>query len=192
MTRPTTSTSTSTEEMENGMSTLTPADRVARATARYHALYTPSVLERAGALLEALEETAAAHDVRPGSDAAGWLLNTAVEAISGWYGRPRPERDPQECYRLLRELADACTAAGLTVTPGPARMGTTVGPLREGGRSFTVSLFIDDTWSLTPGTTGGGPSLRIHGPVTTAGAAEIAELLRAIAAGDAPDPFAQR
>ncbi|AZK98784.1 MULTISPECIES: hypothetical protein [Streptomyces] len=174
------------------------ATRICRIYERHTALYAPSVVTEAAALLDAYLATAAQHGLHDleAADDEGWLAVSAAEAIAKKHGRPRTERTSAELHQLVRELVAAFTEEGLEVVPTEVRMGTGVAPVPAGptwgmAGGLAVALYTDSGWNLMVNSTRTAVHT-IYAPATAAGAREVAQLVHGVLRGDLEDPFRRR
>lgn len=164
--------------------------KVRRLLAGYRALYAPSVIDQAAALLDAYLDTAEQHGLdRGAANWDGYLTQAAAEPVSRQYGRPQQERTPAELYGLVADLRAVLVAEGLEVVPTPVPMGVGVAPLPGGPTwGLAVALYTNGGWELMTNAER-SRAFTIHAPATTAGAAEVARLVRGVLQGTEPDPF---
>ncbi|MFF8414699.1 hypothetical protein [Streptomyces omiyaensis] len=166
--------------------------RIRRIYDRHAGLYADSLIAEATALLDAYLATAAQHGYGEKADEDGWLARSAAETVVQAH-RQRGERSSTETYKLIGALRAAFETEGLEVVSTPVRMGIGVAPLPGGptwgtAGGLAVALYVDSGWELMLNATR-TTSHSIHAPVTEAGAAEVAQLVRGVLRGDLPDPF---
>ncbi|GHB75947.1 hypothetical protein GCM10010331_74770 [Streptomyces xanthochromogenes] len=162
-------------------------------------LYAPSVLDEAAALLSDLWAAGERHGVTPKEwDWAVSLAGGALEVIASRYTRtPDTERTGEQVTALCQDLVSALTSAeiGLTVLPNPRKHQAVVGRLPEtprggyhGDASLVVGIYSNGGWDISMNADG-ATVVSIAAPATTAGAAEVAALVRAVARGELGNPF---
>jgi hypothetical protein len=175
---------------------------VQKAASSLRALYAPSVLDQAGALLADLWAAGGRHGVEPKEwGGAADLASGALEVVANRYSRaPDPVRTPEQTTALCQDLVTALTSAeiGLTVRPNPRKHWAIVERLpetprggRDGDASLLVGIYSNAGWDITMNADG-APVVSIAAPAapaTTAGAAEVAAIVRAVARGELGNPF---
>ncbi|MEV6424987.1 hypothetical protein [Streptomyces sp. NPDC051662] len=172
---------------------------VEKAATGLRALYAPSVLDEAAALLSDLWAVGERHGVPP--KAWDWtvsLASGALEVIASRYTRtPGPERTGDQVTALSRDLLEALASAeiGLTVLPGTRKHMTIVERRPEtprggyhGDANLIVGIYSNGGWDISMNADGASV-VSIVAPATTAGAAEVAALVRAVARGELGNPF---
>jgi hypothetical protein len=172
---------------------------VDKAAASLRALYAPSVLDQAAALLTDLWTTGQQHGVEPREwGFAADLATGALEVVADRYTRaPDPERTGEEVTALCQALTTALTSdeIGLTLQR-PRRLNqVTVDRLpetprggRDGAASLVVGIYSNGGWDLTMNADGASV-VSVVAPATAAGAAEVAAIVRAVARGELGNPF---
>jgi hypothetical protein len=172
---------------------------VDKAAASLRALYAPSVLDQAAALLTDLWATGQRHGVEPKE--WGWavdLASGALEAVASRYTRtPDPERTGEQVTALCQHLTAALTSAeiGLTVRPNPRKNWAIVERLpetprggRDGNAALVVGIYSNGGWDISMNADGASV-ISVVAPATAAGAAEVAAFVRAVARGELGNPF---
>ncbi|MGW3200102.1 hypothetical protein ACWDBD_37160 [Streptomyces sp. NPDC001118] len=172
---------------------------VEKATNSLRALYVPSVLEHAAALLTDLWAAGGRHGVeRKEWDWAVNLASGALEVIASRYTHtPDPERTGEQVTALCQDLVAALTSAeiGLSVRPGPRKNMAIVERLPQtprggyhGDANLIVGIYANGGWDISMNADG-ATVVSIAAPATTAGAAEVAAVVRAVAHGELGNPF---
>ncbi|MEH0589814.1 hypothetical protein QA942_39615 [Streptomyces sp. B21-106] len=171
---------------------------VEKAAKSLRSLYAPSVLDQAAALLTDLWAVGERHGVeRKEWSWATDLASGALEVIASRYTHtPDTERTGEQVFALRRDLIEALTSAeiGLSARPG-SRTLTVVDRLPEtlrggfhGDANLVVGIYSNGGWDISMNADG-ATVVSIAAPATTAGAAEIAALVRAVARGELGNPF---
>jgi hypothetical protein len=170
---------------------------VEQAADRVHGtLHTPSVLRKAAALLSDLWAAGERHGVAPEE----WSLTLNVQYVAlGVVSRrtapPTATRSKDKVRQLQRDLVAALAELGVSAVPGRQvvveRLEATPQWGISGQRQLAVGIWTNAGWNLTwdGDATEYSPDIRVIAPATAAGAKEVAELVTAIARGQAPDPF---
>jgi hypothetical protein len=175
-----------------------PITAVDKAAASRRALYAPSVLQEAAALLTDLWAAGERHNVT--SKEWGWTVNLpggALDVIGRRYEEaPAPERTHEQVFALQRDLIEALTSPeiGLTARRGP-RAAVVVGRLPEtprggfhGNADLAVGIYSNGGWDISFDAHGASV-VSIVAPASKAGAAEVAAIVRAVARGELGNPF---
>jgi hypothetical protein len=171
---------------------------VEKAAKSLRSLYAPSVLQHAAALLTDLWAAGEKHGVeRKEWSWAADLASGALEVIASRYTHtPGTERTGEQVFALRRDLIEALTSAeiGLSARPG-SRTLTVVDRLPEtprggfhGDANLVVGIYSNGGWDISMNADG-ATVVSIAAPATTAGAAEVAALVRAVARGELGNPF---
>ncbi|MCX4682580.1 hypothetical protein OG413_46200 [Streptomyces sp. NBC_01433] len=172
---------------------------VEKAAASNRILYAPSVVKEAASLLDDMWATGERRGIPRGE--WGWAVNlpdgvlsvTAHTHTSG----PVPERTSEEITALCKDLVAALTSAeiGMSVEPGPRKNMTIVRRLPQtprgglhGDANLIVGLYSNGGWDISMNADGASV-VSIAAPATTAGAAEVAAVVRAVARGELGNPF---
>ncbi|MER6256805.1 hypothetical protein ABT224_36230 [Streptomyces sp. NPDC001584] len=165
----------------------------ARALHGSRVLYTPSVLAEAAELLGKLYTAGQEHHIgREDWAAVTGLPMGVLDALAARYCS-RVELTGTERHAARDTLIGELSAKGLTVQPG-ARI--VVEPLPDGPRfgyrgQAPVSLALtSDGWDIRVDEVASAGPHPIAAPATEDGAREVAELVRKILSGEAPNPFA--
>ncbi|MFJ9412518.1 hypothetical protein [Streptomyces sp. NPDC101393] len=171
---------------------------VEKAAKSRHALYVPSVLEHAAALLTDLWAAGERHGVAPSE--WGWaadLAGGALDVVTRRYERPETERTSEQTTALCQDLVAALTSdeIGLSVLPGTRKNVAIVerGPDTprggfRGDANLMVGIYSNGGWDISMNADG-ATVLSIAAPATTDGAAEVAALVRAVVHGELGNPF---
>ncbi|MFD5328939.1 hypothetical protein [Streptomyces sp. NPDC127092] len=171
---------------------------VEKAAKSRRALYVPSVLEHAAELLTDLWAAGERHGVTA-SD-WGWVADLpggALDAVSRQYERtPDPERTSDQVRALQRDLLAALTSdeLGLTASLGPrAQVVVERGPDTprggfHGDANVTVGIYTNGGWDIAFDQHGASV-LSIVAPASTAGASQVAEIVRAFVRGELGNIF---
>lgn len=150
-------------------------DRITAYLAGQRALYGPSAIGQAAALLDELLAVTNMRGVSAAAGPASWLVTAAGEFAAETVDR-RATRTVPELQDLIRDLE-----AEIDARPGLIRMlpeGLGAGVAVEHGRvGLAVRLYVDDGWTLSPNRSGAGPLVPIYVSADPGGAAEVAELL---------------
>ncbi|MFJ5645782.1 hypothetical protein [Streptomyces sp. NPDC093223] len=157
-------------------------------------LYAPSVLDEAADLLSKLFAAGQEHRIEPDDWAGVTSLPMGVlDVLAGRYCS-RVELTGAELHAARDALIGELAAKGMTVQPG---LRITVDPLPDGprfgyqGGEAPVSLALTrDGWDVRVDEIASAPPHPIAAPATEDGAREVAELVRKILRGEAPNPFA--
>lgn len=171
---------------------------VEKAAKSLRSLYAPSVLQHAAALLTDLWAAGERHGVeRKEWSWATDLASGALEVIASRYTHTHdPERTGEQVFALRRDLIEALTSAeiGLSARPG-SRTLTVVDRLPEtprggfhGDADLVVGIYSNGGWDISMNADG-ATVVSIAAPATTAGASEVAALVRAVARGELGNPF---
>ncbi|MGW5042156.1 hypothetical protein ACWEQK_28765 [Streptomyces parvulus] len=170
---------------------------VEKAATGLRALYTPSVLDEAAALLSDLWAAAERHGVTPREwDRTLSLAGGTLEVIASRYTRPPDtERTGEQVFALRRDLIEALTSTeiGLNARPGSRTM-TVVDRLQtprggyHGDASLVVGIYSNGGWDISMNADG-ATVVSIAAPATKAGAAEVAALVRTVARGELGNLF---
>ncbi|MEW1551289.1 hypothetical protein [Streptomyces tsukubensis] len=171
---------------------------VEKAATGLRELYAPSVLDEAAALLADLWAAGGRHGV--GRSEWGWAVDLASGALSviarRYTDAPDPERTGDQVLALRRDLVEALNSpeTGLSARPGSRTMtvvdrlpATPRGGL-HGDASLVVGIYANGGWDISMNAHG-ATVVTIAAPATTAGAAEVAALVRAVARGERGNPF---
>ncbi|MEU5164307.1 hypothetical protein AB0G74_32465 [Streptomyces sp. NPDC020875] len=171
---------------------------VEKAATGLRELYAPSVLGEAAALLADLWAAGGRHGVGPGE--WGWAADLAAGALSviarRYTDAPDPERTGDQVFALRRDLIEALTSTGtgLSARPGLRTMtvvdrlpGTPRGGL-NGDASLVVGIYANSGWDISMNAHGAAV-VSVAAPASTAGAAEVAAIVRAVARGELGNPF---
>lgn len=172
---------------------------VEKAALPLRSLCAPSVLEQAAALLTDLWAAGERHDVqRKEWDWAVNLPSGALEVIASRYTHaPDPERTGEQVTALCQDLVEALTSdeIGLSVRPGSRKNIAIVERLpqtprggRHGDATLVVGIYSNRGWDISMNADG-ATVVSIAAPATTAGAAEVAAIVRAVARGELGNPF---
>ncbi|WP_331756703.1 hypothetical protein [Streptomyces sp. NBC_01568] len=162
-----------------------------------NALYVPSTLEHAAELLTDLWAAGKRHGVTP--DDWGWVTSLAgacVDVVARQYeSAPNPKRTVAEIVALHGHLVGALTSPELGLTARMSGPGVIVdrGPdTPRGGRygdaDVEVRIYSDGGWSFSFAQDG-SPVVSILAPASDAGAAQVAEIIRAFVRGELVNPF---
>ncbi|QNS09406.1 hypothetical protein [Streptomyces xanthii] len=158
-------------------------------------LYVPSVLAEAADLLAKMYEAGQNHGIAPEDWATVTSLPTGVvDALAARYCS-RTELTSVELHAARDALIEELGAKGITVRPG---LRIAVDPPAGGpsfgyqGREAPLSLALTrEGWDIRVDEPASGRPRRIAAPATEEGAREVAELVRKILSGEAPNPFAR-
>lgn len=171
---------------------------VEKAARSRRGLYAPSVLEHAAELLADLWAAGECRGVL--ASEWGWAIDLpggALDVVSRRYEHPETERTGEQVTELCKDLVAALTSAeiGLTVEPGTRKHLAIVERLPrtprggfQGDANLMVGIYSNRGWDLSMNADG-APVLSIAAPATTAGAAEVAALVRDVARGRLGNPF---
>lgn len=170
---------------------------VEKAAKDRHALYVPSVLEHAAALLTDLSATGERHGVTPAE--WGWvsdLAGSALDVVARQYERaPDPERTHAKVNSLLGHLIGALTSEeiGLTARLGGPGIIVDRGPNTprggfHGDADIEVRIYSDGGWHFSFAADGASV-MSIVAPASEAGASQVAEVVRAFVRGELGNPF---
>jgi hypothetical protein len=165
----------------------------ARASYGSGALYAPSVLAEAAELLGKLYAAGQEHHI----DREDWAAVTSLplgvlDALAARYCS-NVELTGTERHAARDALISELSAKGLTVEPGQR---IAVEPLPDGPRfgyrgQAPVSLALTSGgWDIRVDEVASADPRPIAAPATEDGAREVAELVRKILSGEAPNPFA--
>ncbi|MFE2529462.1 hypothetical protein ACFXEL_35145 [Streptomyces sp. NPDC059382] len=168
-------------------------EQSARAVYGSRVLYTPSVLAEAVDLLSKLYTAGQEHHI----DREDWAAVTSLpvgvlDALAARYSSCF-ELTGTERYAVRDTLISELGARGLTARPGER---VAVEPLPDGPRfgyrgQASVSLALTSGgWDIRIDEAISGAPRPIAAPATEFGAREVAELVRGILSGEAPNPFA--
>lgn len=172
------------------MSTPTARERITAYLGRNFALYSPSAVDAATALLAELLAVAERHGVPAGGESAGWLTAAAAESASAGH-RPDVERNSHEIRDLADALASEAKDRGLALTfceAGPYGVAVEPQPGRRYG--LAVTIWGNENWTLSANGRG-SRTVDIHAPATPAGAAEVAHILDDLVHGRIDNPLAR-
>ncbi|MEU7222294.1 hypothetical protein [Streptomyces chrestomyceticus] len=170
---------------------------IEKAAGSRRSLYAPSVLDHAAEVLTDLWAAGERNDVYP----PDWrwavdLPGGTLDVVAGQYERPRPgkERTDEQVTELCQDLVAALTEIGLSVRPGPRKNMAIVERLPQtprggyhGNANLMIGIYSNTGWDISMNADG-APVLSIAAPATTAGAAEVTALVRAVAHGER-NPF---
>ncbi|MEU2076609.1 hypothetical protein [Streptomyces sp. NPDC013489] len=172
---------------------------VEKAGTQRRALYTPIVLEQAAALLTEMWAAGERHGVAPSE--WGWVADLAgatIDAVSRPYdGRPATERTLEEIVALHRHLIGALTSTEIGLTARLGLHGASVivdrGPRTprggfHGDADVEARIYSDGGWHLTFAADGSSV-ISVAAPDSEAGAAQVAEIVRAFVNGELGNPF---
>ncbi|MEY6567118.1 hypothetical protein AB8B12_19710 [Streptomyces sp. PGLac3x] len=170
----------------------------ARAAVGGRMLYAPSVLGEAAVLLTDLWAAGGRHGIEYTEwDGAVNLPSGVLEVVAERYTRTLDtERTGDEVTALAEDLVAALTEIGLTILPGTRkhlivvqRRPQTPPGGRWGDANLIVGIYSNRAgWNLNANADG-ATVLNIAAPATTAGAAEVAALVRSVAHGERGRPF---
>jgi hypothetical protein len=158
------------------------------------ALYAPSVLAEAAELLGKLYAAGQEHHI----DREDWAAVTSLplgvlDALAARYCS-RVELTGTERHAVRDALISELNAKGLTVQPGQR---IAVEPLPDGprfgsrGQEAPVSLALTSGgWDIRVDEVASAGPRPVAAPASEDGAREVAELVRKILSGEAPNPFA--
>ncbi|MEU9480804.1 hypothetical protein [Streptomyces sp. NPDC048191] len=157
-------------------------------------LYVPSVLAEAADLLATMYEAGQDHGIGPEDWAAVTSLPTGVvDALAARYCS-RVKLTSVELHAARDALVEELSAKGLTVRPGlRVAVDPPAGGPRFGyqGREAALSLTLtSEGWDIRIDEPASDRPRPIAAPATEEGAREVAELVRKILSGEAPNPFA--
>ncbi|MFE4539639.1 hypothetical protein ACFRKB_32015 [Streptomyces scopuliridis] len=172
---------------------------VEKAAASDRALYAPSVVKEAASLLDDMWATGERRGVPRGE--WGWAVSLP-DGVLGVTARthtrgPIPKRTGEEVTALCQDLIAALSSAeiGMSVEPGPRKNMTIVKRLPRtprgglhGDANLIVGIYANGGWDISMNADGASV-ISIAAPATTAGAAEVAAVVRAVARGELGNPF---
>lgn len=165
----------------------------ARALYGSRVLYTPSVLAEAAELLGKLYTAGQEHHIGREDWAAVTSLPVGVLDVLAARYCSRVELADTEWHAVRDTLIGELGAGGLTVRPGQR---VAVEPLPDGPRfghrgQAPLSLALTSGgWDIRVDEVASAGPHPIAAPATEDGAREVAELVRKILSGEAPNPFA--
>ncbi|MGA5643269.1 hypothetical protein ACPCTN_31585 [Streptomyces cinereoruber] len=169
-------------------------EQSARALYGSRVLYTPSVLAEAAELLGKLYTAGQEHHIDREDWAAVTSLPVGVLDVLAARYCSRVQLTGTEWHAVRDTLISELGAKGLTIQPGQR---VTVEPLPDGPRfgyrgQAPVSLALTSGgWDIRVDEVANADGPRpIAAPATEDGAREVAELVRKILTGEAPNPFA--
>lgn len=168
---------------------------VEKAANSRRSLYVPSVLEHAAELLTALWATGEQHGVTPTE--WGWTTDLAggtLDVVARQYeSAPKPERTVEQVLSLQSHLTDALKELGLTARPGSPGVIVNRGPDTprggyHGDADIDVRIYSDGGWAFSFAVDRASV-MSIVAPASQAGAAEVAEVVRAFVRGELGNVF---